>query len=95
MGLTDRSRLSCIKARQKLAQQKLSKQNRTLNSVSEIESATEPVKQSAAQEKAWNKYLYAKSIYQETKDIAHWQYMQKCFSEYEKTLTPGQSKKAM
>lgn len=95
MGLTDRSRLSCIKGRQKLVQQKLNKQNGTLNSASAIESAAESVKESAAQEKAWNKYMYAKSIYQETKDIAHWQYMQKCFSEYEKTLTPGQNKKAM
>jgi hypothetical protein len=93
MGLTDRSRLSCIKARQKLLQQKLNKQNRTSNSSSLLDSA-ESVKESAAQEKAWNKYMYAKSIYQETKDMAHWQYMQKCFSEYEKTLTASQGKKA-
>jgi hypothetical protein len=36
--------------------------------------------------KAWNKYLYAKAIYQETKETDHWRYMQECLSDYEKAL---------
>jgi len=39
-----------------------------------------------AVEQAWNKYLYAKEIYKETKDMDHWRYAQECLSEYERVL---------
>lgn len=82
MGLTDRSRLSCFKHRQR----KLYNQNRNLQVTSASEPASKPAKDLSAQEKAWNKYLYAKAIYQETKETDHWRYMQECLSDYEKAL---------
>ena len=98
MGLTDRSRLNCIKYRQ----QKLDNRNRNLSSATglepAIESAIEPASETAldplAREKAWKKYLHAKAIYEETKAIEHWQYLQECISDYEKTLRPNLAIKA-
>lgn len=92
MGLTDRSRLSSIKyqqerlqrklARQNSLQGKLNRQNKGILSTSVSEEDLDPT----AIEQAWNKYLYAKEIYKETKDIEHWRYAQECLSEYEKAL---------
>ncbi len=93
MGLTDRSRLSSIKyqqeslqrklARQNGLQEKLNRQNREiLSSASVSEVDLDPT----AVEQAWNKYLYAKEIYKETKDMDHWRYAQECLSEYERVL---------
>jgi hypothetical protein len=84
MALTNRSRLTCIKYRQ---QNLLYKQNRNLQTVG----ATEPATASAAEvasaldpkEKAWKKYLHAKAIYEETRDMEHWGYLQECLAEYE------------
>ena len=92
MGLTNRSRLTCVKSKQKRLQREIEKQNPQYTSVSK------PAPQSAidtsARDKAWQKYLQAKAIYEQTRDIAHWQYLQKCISDYEKTITPSLSGKA-
>ena len=85
MGLTDRSRLSCLKHRQR----KLYNQNRNLQTTLISEPVPKPAKDLAAQEKAWKKYLHAKAIYQETKETEHWRYMQECLSDYEKALMPN------
>jgi hypothetical protein len=92
MGLTDRSRLGSIKyqqerlqrklARQNGLQEKLNRQNREILSASVSEVDLDPT----AVDQAWNKYLYAKEIYKETKDLEHWRYAQECLSEYEKVL---------
>ncbi len=102
MGLTDRNRLGSTTRRQERLQRKLNKQiqkqerlqerlqrklnqqNRQLQSVSSPEPALDP----SVVEKAWQKYLYAKEIYKETKEIEHWRYAQECLSEYEKVLMP-------
>jgi hypothetical protein len=88
MSLAARSRLGCIKSRQKRLQRKLEKlhSNPDSTSGSEAEHASVSKPDLAAQKKAWEKYLFAKAIYEETRDIDHWRYMQKCISEYEKTL---------
>lgn len=88
MGLTDRSRLGSIKSRQKRIQRKLEKLNGSLSSssisTSQVVAASET--ELSAQKKAWEKYMFAKAIYEETKEMEHWRYMQQCISEYEKTL---------
>ncbi len=88
MGLTDRSRLGSIKSRQKRLQRQLEKLNSNLDSRSAPTSQTTSVADNelSVQKKAWEKYLFAKAIYEESKDMEHWRYMQKCISEYEKTL---------
>ncbi len=88
MGLTDRSRLGSVKSRQQRLQRKLEKLNRDFNSASATAAATPTVSENnlSAQKKAWEKYMFAKAVYEETKNSEHWQYMQKCISEYEKTL---------
>jgi sarcosine oxidase delta subunit len=88
MGLTDRSRLGSIKSRQKRLQYQLEKLNRNSQSTSASPAEVSSVSQSelSIQKKAWEKYMFAKAIYEETKTSEHWQYMQKCISEYEKTL---------
>jgi sarcosine oxidase delta subunit len=87
MGLTDRSRLGGIKSRQQRLQRKLEKielkPQSTSTSASENTSVSD---NSSAQKEAWEKYMFAKAIYEETRDMEHWLYMQKCISEYEKTL---------
>ena len=97
MGLTDRSRLGCIKRRQQRLQQKIEKLNQplqaTVNIVSEAVSASE--KNQTSQKKAWEKYMFAKAIYEETRDADHWRYMQQCISEYEKTLKSNVDFKAV
>ncbi|MEW6495803.1 MAG: hypothetical protein AB1589_25280 [Cyanobacteriota bacterium] len=88
MGLTDRSRLGSIKSRQDRLQRKQEKVNGKLRStpasVSEAASVSE--QDLSAQQKAWEKYMFAKAVYEETREMEHWQFMQQCISEYEKTL---------
>lgn len=87
MGLTDRSRLGGIKSRQQRLQRKLEKIEPKPQSVSNSASENIAVSDdSSAQKNAWEKYMFAKAIYEETRDMEHWLYMQKCISEYEKTL---------
>lgn len=88
MSLAARSRLGCLKSRQKRLQRKLEKLHSNPESTSDpaAEHASASKPDLAAQKKAWEKYLFAKAIYEETRDIDHWRYMQKCISEYEKTL---------
>lgn len=87
MGLTDRSRLGGIKSRQQRLQRKLEKIEPKPQSVSTPASENIAVSDdSSAQKNAWEKYMFAKAIYEETRDMEHWLYMQKCISEYEKTL---------
>ncbi len=97
MGLTDRSRLGCIKRRQQRLQQELEKLNQplqvTTNTASEAVSASE--KNQTNPKKAWEKYMFAKAIYEETRDADHWRYMQQCISEYEKTLKSNVDFKAV
>jgi hypothetical protein len=64
----------------------LGKLEQDSQSASAINNALVPKQDLTAQKKAWEKYLLAKSIYEETRDIEHWRYMQKCISEYEKAL---------
>lgn len=92
MGLTNRSRLTCVKSKQKRLQRELQKQNPQSTSVSKP--APQLVIDTSARDKAWQKYLQAKAIYEQTGDMAHWQYLQKCISDYEKTITPSLSGKA-
>ena len=92
MGLTNRSRLTCVKSKQKRLQREMEKQNPQSTSVSKP--APQPVIDASARDKAWQKYLQAKAIYEQTGDIAHWQFLQKCISDYEKTITPSLSGKA-
>lgn len=96
MGLTDRNRLGSVKRRQERLerqlnkqilkkerlQQKLTQQNPELHSASATESVLDP----SVIEKAWQKYLHAKEIYKETKEMEHWRYAQECLSEYEDVL---------
>ncbi len=95
MGLTDRSRLGGIKSRQKRLQRKLEKlePNPQSASASPAEKAS-GANDTVAQKDAWEKYMFAKAIYEETRDMEHWLYMQKCISEYEKTLKPKAGIKA-
>ncbi|HEY9611827.1 hypothetical protein [Allocoleopsis sp.] len=95
MSLTDRSRLGCIKSRQQRLQRKLEKLDQDSQSASASENASVPQQNVAAQKKAWEKYMFAKAIYEETRDSDHWRYMQKCISEYEKTLKPNLGSKAV
>jgi hypothetical protein len=92
MGLTNRSRLTCLKSKQKRQQRELEKKNQNLPSAPKP--ASEPVVDTSARDKAWQKYLQAKAIYEQTGDMEHWQYLQKCISDYEKTLTPSLGSKA-
>jgi hypothetical protein len=92
MGLTNRSRLTCVKSKQKRLQRELEKQKPQSTSVSKP--APQPVIDTSARDKAWQKYLQAKAIYEQTGDLEHWQYLQKCISDYEKTITPSLSGKA-
>ncbi|HEY9728435.1 MAG TPA: hypothetical protein V6D50_18460 [Chroococcales cyanobacterium] len=92
MGLTNRSRLTCVKSKQKRLQREIEKQNPQSPSISKP--APQPVIDTSARDKAWQKYLQAKAIYEQTGDIAHWQYLQKCISDYDKTITPSLSGKA-
>ena len=94
MGLTDRSRLGSLKSRQERLQRKLEKLQPNPNSTSASTAKDVSVKQSSSQKEAWEKYQFAKAIYEETRDMEHWQYMQKCISEYEKTLTAKEGIKA-
>ena len=86
MGLTDRSRLGCLKSRQQRLQRKLEKVQHHTSSASISSSKDVLASNSSAQKKAWERYEFAKTIYEETRDMQHWLYMQKCISEYEKTL---------
>jgi hypothetical protein len=87
MGLTDRSRLGGIKSRQQRLQRKLEKLEPNPQSASASASENTSVLDTAVSQKnAWEKYMFAKAIYEETRDMEHWLYMQKCISEYEKTL---------
>lgn len=87
MGLTDRSRLGGIKSRQQRLQRKLEKIDQKPQSVSTSASEIISVSDdSSTQKNAWEKYMFAKAIYEETREMEHWLYMQKCISEYEKTL---------
>lgn len=88
MSLAARSRLGCLKSRQKRLQRKLEKLHPNPESTSDPTSGHASVSKPdlAAKKKAWEKYLFAKAIYEETRDMDHWRYMQKCISEYEKTL---------
>jgi hypothetical protein len=97
MSLTDRSRLGCIKSRQQRLQRKLEKLEHNPQSTSDSVSqdASVPKQDLTAQKKAWEKYLFAKAIYEETRDADHWRYMQKCISEYEKTLKANLGIKAI
>lgn len=96
MGLTDRSRLGSIKSRQQRQQRKLERLHRQPDSapasVSEAPSVSQP--SSSAQKQAWEKYLLAKAIYEETREMEHWRYLQKCIAEYEQTLKSNASVKA-
>jgi hypothetical protein len=87
MGLTDRSRLGGIKSRQQRLQRKLEKIEQKPQSVSTSASEIISVSDdSSTQKNAWEKYMFAKAIYEETREMEHWLYMQKCISDYEKTL---------
>lgn len=86
MGLTDRSRLGCIKSRQQRLQRKLEKVQHNTSSTSVSSSKDVLANNSSTQKEAWERYEFAKAIYEETRDMEHWLYMQKCISEYEKTL---------
>lgn len=95
MGLTDRSRLGCIKSRQERIQRKRERLNRNKSNSSNIDSVSKAVSVSeqdvSAQKQAWEKYMFAKAIYEETRNVEHWQYMQKCIADYEKTLNSTQA----
>ncbi len=97
MSLTERSRLGCIKSRQKRLQRQFEKLSSNPESASApaAENASASKQDLAAQKKAWEKYLYAKAIYEETRDTDHWRYMQTCISEYEKTLKANVGIKAV
>ena len=86
MSLTERSRLGGIQSRQNRLQRKLKKLAQDSQSSPSPDDALVTKQDLASQKKAWEKYLLAKSIYEETRDIEHWRYMQKCISEYEKAL---------
>ena len=88
MSLTERSRLGCIKSRQQRLERKLAKlyPNPQSISASTAENVSVPKPDLAAQKRAWEQYLFAKAIYEETRDMDHWRYMQKCISDYEKSL---------
>jgi hypothetical protein len=95
MSLTERSRLGGIQSRQKRLQRKLKKLAQDSQSASAPDDALVTKQDLAPQKKAWEKYLLAKSIYEETRDIEHWRYMQKCISEYEKALKANLGIKAI
>lgn len=88
MALTARSRLCCIKHKQKRLQRRQESENCNLSSAVEsapaVKATLQPVPDLSAEAKAWKKYLHAKAIYEETKEIGHWRYMQECLTEYEK-----------
>lgn len=86
MSLTERSRLGGIKSRQQRLQRKLNKLAQDSQAASDFNHEVMPNQDLTAQKNAWEKYLLAKSIYEETRDIEHWRYLQKCISEYEKAL---------
>lgn len=91
MGLTDRSRLNSLRRKQERMRRKQENQKRNSHSVLALEpaklgAAAPATEELSLEEKAWKKYLHAKAIYEETKQIEHWQYMQQCISDYEKTL---------
>lgn len=84
MALTDRSRLSCLKRKQKREQRKkIETQTSNLNSVAGLGTTLQPLLNVSTKEKAWKKYLHARAIYEETKDFQHWQYAQQCLTDYE------------
>ena len=89
MALTARSRLCCLQHRQKRLQRKLDNENSNLHQTLVPEPASkpqlEPTINSLAKAKAWKKYLHAKAVYEETKEIGNWRYMQECLTEYENT----------
>ena len=95
MGLTDRSRLGSIKSRQKRLQRELERVNSNLDSKFMSTSQSESVAENelSTQKEAWEKYLFAKAIYEESKDREHWRYMQKCISDYEKTIRSNSNSK--
>jgi hypothetical protein len=95
MSLTERSRLGGIQSRQKRLQRKLKKLVQDSQLASAPDNTLVPQQDLTAQKKAWEKYLFAKSIYEETRDIDHWRYMQKCISEYEKALKANLGIKAI
>jgi hypothetical protein len=95
MSLTERSRLGGIQSRQKRLQRKLKKLDQDSQLALEADNTLVPKQDLTAQKKAWEKYLFAKSIYEETRDIDHWRYMQKCISEYEKALKANLGIKAI
>lgn len=88
MSITTRSRLGCIKSKQKRLQRKLEKlhPNSEFNSDVALEKASAFQPKLELKKQAWEQYLLAKAIYEETRDSEHWRYMQKCISDYEKTL---------
>jgi hypothetical protein len=95
MGLTDRSRLGGIKSRQQRLQRQLEKLQPNTHSTSASTSQDASAKSEvSAQKDAWEKYIFAKAIYEETRDMEHWLYMQKCISEYEKTVKSKVNTKA-
>jgi hypothetical protein len=96
MKLTARSRLGCIKSRQQRQQRKLEKLQRKSGLASDPASETESVSRQelTVQKKAWERYLFAKAVYEETREAEHWLYMQQCISDYEKTLESNVSMKA-
>lgn len=93
MSLTNRSRLGCIKSRKERLQRQREKRNSNLQ-VS-LATASASTQELSAQKKAWEKYLFAKAIYEETKDMENWRYMQKCISEYENTIRSNLSTKTV
>ncbi len=95
MSLTERSRLGCIKSRQKRLQRKLEKIDQNSQPALDPDDALIPKQDLTTQKKAWEKYLFAKSIYEETRDMDHWRYMQRCISEYEKALKANLGIKAI
>ena len=95
MSLTERSRLGGLKSRQKRLQRKLNKLAQDSQAASDSNNEVVPNQDLTAQKTAWEKYLLAKSIYEETRDIEHWRYMQKCISEYEKALKANLGIKAI
>ncbi|MEW6495802.1 MAG: hypothetical protein AB1589_25275, partial [Cyanobacteriota bacterium] len=73
MGLTDRSRLGCIKRRQQRLQQKIEKLNQPFqaNANTAIDAVSVSGKNHSTQKMAWEKYMFAKAIYEETRDADH------------------------
>lgn len=97
MALTTRSRLGCIKSRQQRLQREeqrqIERQRRELESVAASAPTAPSVSKQdlVARKKALEKYQLAKSIYEATRDPIHWQYMQTCIAEYQKTFKSNAS----